>query len=198
MSSAARAGGLGVAIATPAAVSCTTLEPKFCERCGRSFFREAGTPAIYCASCERLFVDVAQQKLLEGRASFGARKGEMNATEKQKTPTAPPLAVTLPEKRVCEVAGCTGVLSYNNKTGLCRKHRGRHRAHSKANGHAASAAGTVTKPNGHGNGVAAAKPNGQSNGREMALEARVNLVLNALPLDEKVRMISSWLRLGEC
>jgi len=193
MSSAARAGGLGVAIATPA-LSFTTVELKVCEKCGRSFLRSrsAGSPAIYCADCERFFVD-AQQKILEqGRASFGARKGEMtDGTEKQKAPPAPAPAVTLPSRRVCRL--CTAVLSSNNTSGLCKLHRAPdHRGHAK------STAGAVTKVNGHGNGVAPAKANGQSNGRELALEERVNLVLKALPLDQKVRMIKNWLHLGEC
>ena len=199
MSSAARAGGPGVSTAMP--VSFTTLEPKLCERCGRSFFREANTATIYCGACERVFVDLdaQQNSWMERTRAIEAQKGEMmNGTEKQKPQTSPTVtpspAPSPAQKRMCKVGDCPAVLSYNNLTGYCRTHRGRrrHRAHSKANGHAGSAAG-----NGHGNSEAAAKPNGQSNGRELALEARVSLVLKAMPLDEKVRMISSWLRLGE-
>jgi len=192
MSSPARAGGLGVAIATPA-LSFTTVELKVCERCGRSFLRSrsVGSPAIYCATCERNFVDVAaQQKLLERPRAIEAQKGEtMNGTDKEKTP--PAQAATLPERRICEV--CSASLSFNNTSGRCKLHRAR--SHRKANGHAKSAAGTDIKVN--GNGAAAAKPNGHGH-NHLALEARVNLVLKALPLNEKVRMISSWLCLGEC
>jgi hypothetical protein len=192
MSSAARAGGPGVAIANAPPFLYDTLEPKICERCGRSFLRSrsAGTPAIYCHECESFFVDVvAQEKLLkQTRAVEAQKKGEM-MTEIQKTPPAP--AVTSPKRRLCEV--CSAALSHNNITGLCKKHQ---EAHGKPNGHAKSDARASAKANGHGHGIAAGKVNGHG-GRELALEERVDLVLKALPLDEKVRMISSWLRLGE-
>lgn len=128
----------------------------------------------------------------------------MGENEKQKSPTSPARPVTAPaQTRHCKILECARALGPHNTTGLCHDHRGRGRRRSKTNGHAKSAASV--KANGHGNGVAhakanghaAAKVNGQSDGHELTLEERVNLIICALPLDEKVRVISSWLRAGD-
>jgi hypothetical protein len=53
---------------------------------------------------------------------------------------------------------------------------------------------TATKANGYGNGgKAVGKSNGHQISPELPLEQRVNLVLSGIPLDEKVRMLVSWL-----
>ena len=112
-------------------VSFTTLEPKLCERCGRSFFREANTATIYCGACERVFVDLdaQQNSWMERTRAIEAQKGEMmNGTEKQKPQTSPTVtpspAPSPAQKRMCKVGDCPAVLSYNNLTGYCRTHRG--------------------------------------------------------------------------
>jgi len=101
--------------------------------------------------------------------------------------------------RTCKAPDCNARLAHNNKTGFCTDHQVRVKANGAADEGAHSGAhgsngAAVAKANGHGNGAVAAKANGNGNSRELALEERVNLVISAIPLKEKVRMISSWLR----
>lgn len=103
-------------------------------------------------------------------------------------------------------------LSYNNSTGICgecqRELGGRIRP-KKTNGHgsgaqhrerrAVRAAPHLVKPNGadhhdlaHGNGnVLPAEDRGLSPGTPA--ESRVDLLLAAVPVQDKVRMLSAWL-----
>jgi len=180
-----------------------SVELKFCEGCGRQILRPSGSAAKYCDSCEARFsIRPGAKQAIELSVEKGGEM--MGENEKQKSPTSPARPVTAPaQTRHCKILECARALSPHNTTGLCHDHRGRGRRRSKTNGHAKSAA--PVKANGHGNGVAhakanghaAAKANGQSNGHELTLEERLNLMLCALPLAEKIRVLSSWLRAGD-
>jgi hypothetical protein len=52
----------------------------------------------------------------------------------------------------------------------------------------------AAKANGHPNGAVAAKANGHGDGHDLALEERVHLVISAIPLTERLRIIDAWLR----
>jgi hypothetical protein len=107
-------------------------------------------------------------------------------------------AAAATQTRVCKVPGCGRQLVWNNATGLCKDH---HKPHSRPH----------FKANGHGNGAAVDRANGLSpvapgepsiapaaNGHESAVEMRVNLVLASIPLEDKLALISGWLRGREC
>jgi hypothetical protein len=128
-------------------------------------------------------------------------------TEKSKSSVVSPAATLPAAVRTCKVCGAH--LVHNNITGVCKDHRApaktkaktngagdEHRggADSKAQGSNGSNGAVVTKANGHGNGAVVAKAHGNGKAHELALEERVNLLISAIPLEEKVRMISSWLR----
>jgi hypothetical protein len=173
---------------------CEVCLPIHGPGCAPSYRDERGRAiCVFCADgvpCPK------QLQILKQRRAHKGLEGEMNGSDKSKSIAVVSTPATSPAKRMCKVAGCAGELSYNNHTGYCHEHRGRaRRAKSKANGHAA----TIHFPAGrgelaHGNGATASKPDRDRDGNSRKLEERVNLVLSGLPLDEKVRMISLWLR----
>jgi hypothetical protein len=52
-------GEFQMGVISTASSSFVVVENKICEKCGRSFLRSAGSPAIYCAECEAFFRDTA-------------------------------------------------------------------------------------------------------------------------------------------
>jgi|GEM_PF-3791404 len=126
--------------------------------------------------------------------------------QSQKTTTAATV-------RTCAEEGCDAILAASNIQGRCRKHRRRsHKKGAPANGSAKAASGngavhhapvhakaaaadhvaietaTSSASNG-GNGHA-----GHANGRALPMaQQRVDLVLSVMPLEEKRRMLESWL-----
>lgn len=84
---------------------------------------------------------------------------------------------TLPEPKlsaVCKQEGCKKKLSYNNSSGYCRAHGGRDRV--KRNGAAPTAAKSP-----------------RANGAQPVAAHRVELLLAAIPLEDKLRLCSAWL-----
>jgi hypothetical protein len=79
--------------------------------------------------------------------------------------------------RSCKIPGCRGKLAPNNTTGYCHEHRGRGHHSNKTKSNGASVA--VAAP--HARGV-----------QPVAAE-RVNLLLSAIPLEEKLAFCSAWL-----
>lgn len=92
---------------------------------------------------------------------------------------AKPETETAPASRACAHPGCKARLSVNNTSGKCQKHRS-HTAKPKTNG--AAPPMVMTQANGHANGHALT-----------LLEERVELVLQAIPPEEKARMVTAWL-----
>jgi hypothetical protein len=109
-------------------------------------------------------------------------------------------AATSMQIRVCKVPGCGRELVWNNKTGNCKDHQETHgQAHFKTNGHGNGTA--VDRANGLSPvapGEPSRAPAANGNGHESAVEARVNLVLAGIPLEDKVALITGWLRGREC
>jgi hypothetical protein len=98
----------------------------------------------------------------------------INGTDKPVSPATSPL----PQGRSCKFPGCEAKLVYNNKSGFCQKHKPPRQANSKANGHDPA-------------GVS------KANGQDLAgIEERVNLVLAAIPVEAKLRMVRGWLSGG--
>jgi hypothetical protein len=97
--------------------------------------------------------------------------------------------------RICSVEGCTNKLANNNRSGKCQARHGYGNqarpapppAHSQpTNGHAG---------NGHAGGNGHAHPH--VNGHDLALEERVSMVMEKIPLSERLSFISRWLS-GQC
>jgi hypothetical protein len=83
--------------------------------------------------------------------------------------------------RSCKISGCKGKLAPNNTTGYCHEHRGRGSHSKKATVSRASVvAKTVQRPT-HAHGV------------DPAVAERVNLLLAAIPLEDKLAFCSAWL-----
>ena len=81
------------------------------------------------------------------------------------------------EHGTCTLPGCGAKLAHNNTTGKCRIHAGdegnAQRAHSRGSAPA------------------------HSNGRDLAIEARLELVMSKIPLAEKLAFVNRWIS-GEC
>ena len=79
--------------------------------------------------------------------------------------------------RSCKISGCKGKLAPNNTTGYCHEHRGRG-SHSK-------------KTAGNGTSVAVAPTHAYR--VQPVVAERVNLLLAAIPLEDKLALCSAWL-----
>jgi hypothetical protein len=79
--------------------------------------------------------------------------------------------------RSCKISGCKGKLAPNNTTGHCHEHRGRGPHSKKTSGNCAS----VTLAPKHAYGM------------QPAVAERVNLLLAAIPLEDKLAFCSAWL-----
>ena len=83
--------------------------------------------------------------------------------------------------RSCKISGCKGKLAPNNTTGYCHEHRGRSPHSKKTTVSGASVAvATVHRPT-------------HAHGMQPAVAERVNLLLAAIPLEDKVAFCSAWL-----
>jgi len=108
------------------------------------------------------------------KANGHAAKASPSSPAHKRTASAP---ATL---RTCEE--CPRRLSYNNKTGKCKEHSERDRRGSNPQAARPPAARNGSK-----------KSNAHRNDQDLAIAERVDLVLAAIPLEAKVRMISDWL-----
>jgi len=79
--------------------------------------------------------------------------------------------------RSCKIPGCRGKLAPNNTTGYCHEHRGRG-PHSKMT---------------TGNGASVAVAPKHAYGVQPVVAERVNLLLAAIPLEDKLAFCSAWL-----
>jgi hypothetical protein len=79
--------------------------------------------------------------------------------------------------RSCKISGCKGKLAPNNTTGYCHEHRGRVHRSKKTTGNCASVAVAPS----HAYGV------------QPGAAERVNLLLAAIPLEDKLAFCSAWL-----
>jgi hypothetical protein len=83
--------------------------------------------------------------------------------------------------RSCKIPGCRGKLALNNTTGYCHEHRGRGPHSKKITVSGVSVAvATVQRPT-HAYGV------------QPVVAERVNLLLAAIPLEDKLAFCSAWL-----
>jgi hypothetical protein len=83
--------------------------------------------------------------------------------------------------RSCKISGCKGKLAPNNTTGYCHEHRGRSPHSKKTTVSGASVAvATVHRPT-------------HAHGMQPAVAERVNLLLAAIPLEDKLAFCSAWL-----
>jgi hypothetical protein len=84
----------------------------------------------------------------------------------------------------CKAQGCKRTLAYNNVTGYCREHR---KLGDPQQGRAHSTKINRVVADHHDD-----PPRSRSGGRQVAAD-RVNLVLAAIPLEDKLQFCSSWL-----
>lgn len=115
---------------------------------------------------------------------------QVSITEKiTRTPTIAPAA------RLCKTLGCKRTLAYNNRTGICGDCLSKK---TKGILLAKRAAAAPAKPNGvdhhdpvHGNGNGA--PPDPMRLLVMPRPSRVDLLLQAIPIEDKTKMLSAWI-----
>ena len=173
------------------------------EGCPASYRDDAGREL--CVFCYDDVVCPIQKRILAKAAAAGAP--EIPTKPVVGAPTAEntrALAAVLLRRRqilgststtkettmTCSEPGCSKDLAHNNKTGRCQLHGG------EGSHHPAAPVVRSERPrgNGHaGNGRANGNGHAHGNGHDLAVEARVELVLTKIPLEEKLAFISRWL-----
>lgn len=95
----------------------------------------------------------------------------MNRNDQGEGPRSP--AATL-SQRTCKADGCGAKLVHNNTSGYCQKHAVPRTNFKAKAGDRPASSGTTNDP-------------------ELAKVQRVNLVLAAMPQEDKARMVVEWL-----
>jgi hypothetical protein len=125
------------------------------------------------------------------------------ATARSKTETVTEAVPNSRVGRICATPGCKRILALNNTSGLCGECRERQgRSHSKkTNGHGAHGL-QLARRRVVSESAAPAKSNGADsdpphlNGNGVGtvpLESRVDLLLAAMPREDKAKMLMAWL-----
>jgi hypothetical protein len=156
----------------------------WCTRCFRIHgegckpsYRDPDSGEELCAFCIDGFLCPTQKRILAKARAAGVKSDPDRALPIfQNFEETMERAITTTEARICSEPGCDKKLVHNNKTGKCQAHSADlpHRPRQPANG---------------GNGYADHQPNGHDAG----IEARVALVMDKIPLAERLAFISRWL-----
>jgi hypothetical protein len=161
--------------------------------------------------CSRHFHRSEAKPRVNGRGSAPRANGHALTSEKTNglAIAASQIKAKTPSAPTCKAPGCGAELAPQNKSGFCRQHfylsRSRTLASGRASterpsGHAAAAPGKT-----NGRAVAASIPideirrNGHagvasnSNGHDHTSEERLNSVLLAWPIEQKLKVVNAWL-----
>jgi hypothetical protein len=133
-----------------------------------------------------------------GQACGGSDKLSGLGVKEQQQLSTDEDATMATEIRTCSHAGCGKRLSFNNKTGLCKihggdgSHVGSRSAPAPPSGNPSERPKTLPPKGanghaGHDNGHA------RGNGHDVEIAARVELVMEKIPIAEKLAFISRWL-----
>jgi hypothetical protein len=149
--------------------------------CAASYQGEDGK--AICVFCADSVLCPTQLQIVKGirhsptQTVVGLVKQLRETTEARKPQEDQMIDTTAVTARSCKISGCKGKLASNNTTGYCHEHRGRG-PHSK-------------KTTGNGASVAVAPKHAY--GVQPVAAERVNLLLAAIPLEDKLAFCSAWL-----
>jgi hypothetical protein len=95
--------------------------------------------------------------------------------------------------KTCPVEGCGATLAPNNRAGFCQKHLSLAGPRPPSNGHAENSNGAAVAEKANGGGAPVVPIDAARASAAQQAADRVNMLLAAIPLDDKLRICSAWL-----